>query len=161
MSHEDVAAFVYAVPWLTTRADPDLRIEIYDVAATAPNDLVVGVHVWPRAVSDELADQSRRLGVADPIASQAALDLMMWIAALRRIGDSPLHAAWTKWRSSRSVSTTELPERVPVMLLEYSIGPPRPSLSPSPSSVVDSAQNVTPSVIAALTQYDGPTQTST
>ena len=171
VSHDDVAAFVYAVPWLTARADPDLRIEIHDVGVIAQNEIGIGLHVWPRAVSDELADQGRRLGVANPVKTQAAMDLMLWIAALRRIGDSPLHAAWAKWRESRGGSSSELPTSVPVMLLEYSIGPGRPSppssssssssSSPTPLALADSDQNVTIQIVAPLAQYDGPTQTST
>ncbi len=119
--HEDIVAFAHAVPWLCARADPELHIEIDAVDLIAATDIAVGLRVKPRAQDPEVVETSRKMGIKDSVATQATLDLMMWIIALRRIGDSPLQIAWNQWRASRQ-GTEDLPETVPIMLMEYNFG---------------------------------------
>lgn len=159
--HEDLIAFAHAVPWLCARADPDLHITIQAVDMTAATDIVVTLHVQPRPQSDDLLNESRKQGIKDPVATQATLDLMMWILALRRIGDAPLQSAWSQWRTSRG-APAELPETVPILLTEYSFGQPteRPA-SLTQNSDVLATQNVTHQSSQPAATYDGPTQTTT
>jgi hypothetical protein len=147
--HEDIVAFAHAVPWLCARVDPDLHIEIIGVDLIAATDIAIGLRVKPRAQDPEVVKTSKAMGIKDPVATQATLDLMMWIIALRRIGDSPLQAAWNQWRASRQGgSETDLPETVPIMLMEYNFG----------QSGNTKLTNDAPLTVA---RYDGPTQTPT
>ncbi len=148
--HEDIVAFAHAVPWLCARADPELHIEIINVDLIAATDIAVGLRVKPRAQDPEVVETSRKMGIKDPVATQATLDLMMWIMSLRRIGDSPLQAAWNQWRSSRGVESVDLPETVPIMLMEYNF-----------AQRGAAAAKVTTQTPLAVTRYDGPAQTPT
>ena len=129
--YEDIIAFAHAVPWLCATADSAIHIEIEGVSLIAATDIGVALSVKPYPMSEELIAESRRMGVKDPVAAQATTELLLWIAALRRIGDSPLQTAWNQWRASRGDPT--LPEIVPVMLLEYNFGVAKSSPPSSPS----------------------------
>lgn len=139
--HEDIVAFAHAVPWLCARADPDLHITIEAVDMTAATDIAVTLQIRPRPQSDDLLKESIKLGIKDPVATQATMDLMMWISTLRRIGDAPLQAAWTQWRNSRG-ATADLPETVPILLLDYTFGRPteRPASPPPHSDLLATAE---------------------
>jgi hypothetical protein len=146
--HEDIVAFAHAVPWLCARADPALHIEIDAVDLIAATDIAVGLRVKPRAQDPEVIETSGKMGIKDPVATQATLDLMMWIIALRRIGDSPLQVAWNQWRASRQ-GTEDLPEAVPIMLMEYNF------------AQSSSTAKLTSDPPLAMAKYDGPAQTPT
>jgi hypothetical protein len=143
--HEDIVAFAHAVPWLCATADMDLHIEITGVSYIAATDIGVALNVKPRYMTDELIAESRKMGVKDPVSAQATTDLLLWIAALRRIGDSPMQTAWNQWRASRA--DPSLPSLVPIMLLEYNFG----------RSTNANLTTATPHTVA---MYDGPTQTA-
>lgn len=143
--HDDITAFAHAVPWLCTRTDPTISIEIVSVSMSAATDLIITVNIRPREVPEDLFEESRRMGIRDPIAAQAGADLMLWIASLRRIGDSPLQTAWNQWRASRG-DAAALPESVPIMMLEFNF---------------TKLSKVEPLRQQSMTLYDGPTQTST
>jgi hypothetical protein len=145
--HEDIVAFAHAVPWLCARAVPELHIEIIAVDLIAATDIAVALRVRPRAQDPEVIETSGKMGIKDPIATQATLDLMMWIIALRRIGDSPLQVAWAQWRSSRG--SADLPETVPIMLMEYNFGQS------------SSTAKLTSDPALVMARYDGPTETAT
>jgi hypothetical protein len=143
--HEDIVAFAHAVPWLCATADMELHIEIMGVSHIAATDIGVALNVKPRYMTEELIAESRKMGVKDPVAAQATTDLLLWIAALRRIGDSPLQTAWNQWRASRA--DPSLPSCVPIMLLEYNFGRSTQAKVDGPTT-------------SPMTLYDGPTQTA-
>jgi hypothetical protein len=118
--HEDIVAFAHAVPWLCATADLGLHIEIVQVTTIAATDIGVALTVKPHPISEDLIAESHKMGIKDPVGTQATTDLLLWIAALRRIGDSPLQTAWNQWRASRG--DPSLPSLVPIILLEYNFG---------------------------------------
>jgi hypothetical protein len=95
--------FLYVMPYLLQhigRYEFSFLVESVDLQTET--DIIMTLDIQPPPLTGFEAE-STTLGVTDPEEARTTAALMLWIASIRRIGDSPLKRAWAVFCEHRNL----------------------------------------------------------
>jgi hypothetical protein len=160
-THREIRDFLDVLPNLLKHiCKRDITFDVIRTYLSGPTSMTVVTTINvipppPEVVSD---DDARRFGIKDPETTRATTVLMLWLNSLRRLGDSPLYAAWVAYCRQKDWIYED--SAVPVTLLSHGFKVVTPPPSP-PDMLVTSPPKVDPLAAPTNNQYDGSTQTTT
>jgi hypothetical protein len=143
----------------------DITFDVIRTYLSGPTSMTVvaTLNVIPPP-SDYISDNdTQRFGIKDPEATRATTALMLWLNSLRRLGDSPLYAAWVAYCKQKDWIYED--SATPIILMSHGFKvvtpPPSPPLPPDALVAAEAPPKVDPVAIMQAALYDGSTQTTT